>query len=126
MEIKSPFSSRRENCGSPTSSPPTPPSPLPVSTGPDHQRYSFSASPSPSPPFSPPSSRSSPRNSPHFFADLTEYAPLLRNNSLPVATATFSLDRVVDKLAAERSFFDDCLRWLFLRCCCCSRSPLFI
>lgn len=46
---------------SPTSSPPTPPSPLPVSVGPGYQNYFFSSSPSISPPFSP---NSSPQTSP--------------------------------------------------------------
>ncbi|KAK2965477.1 hypothetical protein RJ640_008271 [Escallonia rubra] len=43
---------------SPSSSPPTPPSPLPISVGPGNQRYNFSSSQSPSasPPFSPPPS----------------------------------------------------------------------
>nr|XP_009628806.1 anther-specific proline-rich protein APG-like isoform X2 [Nicotiana tomentosiformis]XP_016449490.1 PREDICTED: anther-specific proline-rich protein APG-like isoform X2 [Nicotiana tabacum] len=41
---------------SPSSSPPTPQSPLPVSVGPAHFPYYFSSSPSPSPPFSPPPS----------------------------------------------------------------------
>ncbi|KAK3004338.1 hypothetical protein RJ639_018562 [Escallonia herrerae] len=43
---------------SPPSSPPTPPSPLPISVGPGNQRYNFSSSQSPSasPPFSPPPS----------------------------------------------------------------------
>jgi len=51
---------------SPTSSPPTPPSPLPVSVGPGYQNYFFSSSPSISPPFSPTSSpQTSPRAAPY-------------------------------------------------------------
>ncbi|XP_056176318.1 uncharacterized protein LOC115666000 [Syzygium oleosum] len=70
---------------SPTSSPPTPPSPLPISTGPGNQKYYFSPSPSPSPPFSPPQSS-------HTSA---ENLPLLQESSGPTRTPplAFSLDR---------------------------------
>ncbi|TKY47974.1 hypothetical protein E2542_SST25388 [Spatholobus suberectus] len=52
------------NFGSPTSSPPTPPSPLPLSFGPGNRTYSFSASSTPSPPFSAPSTHPSDENLP--------------------------------------------------------------
>lgn len=75
---------------SPTSSPPTPPSPLPVSFAPGNRKYSFSVSSSPSPPFSPePSSRDS--------AEPPEKLPLLEEHlhdaTTNVPAAVFSLDR---------------------------------
>ncbi|KAI8544836.1 hypothetical protein RHMOL_Rhmol08G0325800 [Rhododendron molle] len=73
---------------SPSSSPPTPPSPLPVSVGPNHQSYLFSSSPSPSPPFSPPpSSHTSAENIPLLITNDD-------NKSTPrLAASAFSLDR---------------------------------
>lgn len=74
---------------SPPSSPPTPPSPLPISVGPGYYKYCFSSSPSPTPPFSPPLSDHSSIDS----------LPLLHQNMcdpVPPAAATspsaFSLD----------------------------------
>ncbi|KAJ4968691.1 hypothetical protein NE237_015392 [Protea cynaroides] len=102
----------RRSFASPPSSPPTPPSPLPVSIGPGHQKYTFTPSPSPSPPFSPPSSRTS-----------SEIHPLLCKDSpyRPKGPSTFSLDRVSDDLGFQSSCLKDLLEWLLLRCCgCCS------
>ncbi|RDY05471.1 hypothetical protein CR513_10695, partial [Mucuna pruriens] len=65
-------------CSSPTSSPPTPPSPLPISFGPGNRTYSFSASSTPSPPFSiAPSSHPS-------------------HDILPLLHKTFSLDHQLE------------------------------
>lgn len=75
---------------SPSSSPPTPPSPLPISVGPGNRAYPFSPSLSPSPPFSLPNSRSS---SP-------ETSPLLCPNQRclhrPKVPSAFSLDKYVE------------------------------
>ncbi|CAM8940813.1 unnamed protein product [Rhodiola kirilowii] len=106
---------------SPTSSPPTPPSPLPISTGPGNQRYFFTPSPSPSPPFSPPSSC---HNS-------AERLPFLRHegdelqklpDSSRVAASVFSLDhQEPDKMDSQPSCLKDLLEWFVERCCnCCS------
>ncbi|KAG2725821.1 hypothetical protein I3843_01G082700 [Carya illinoinensis] len=104
---------------SPTSSPPTPPSPLPVSVGPGNQKYIFSSSPSLSPPFSPqPSSHTSAENLPLLHAKLS-------GTSLPLAL-TFSLDRrrEPDDLASKNSCLEDLLKWFIEKCCtCCSRPP---
>ncbi|XWS19238.1 hypothetical protein CRYUN_Cryun32bG0113700 [Craigia yunnanensis] len=86
---------------SPTSSPPTPPSPLPISVGPGNQKYLFSPSPTPSPPFSPaPSSQASAEN-----------LPLLHHNptSTPAqGTSAFSLDRKAsDELEDKSSCLKD-------------------
>ncbi|XXG62165.1 hypothetical protein AAC387_Pa05g0586 [Persea americana] len=97
---------------SPSSSPPTPPSPLPVSVGPGHQNYFFSSSPSQSPPFSPHSTHTSPENTPLLHRDLL---------SRPREPSAFSLDKVADELTPQRSTcLQLCLEWLFLRCCRCS------
>ncbi|KAB1220046.1 hypothetical protein CJ030_MR3G007087 [Morella rubra] len=67
-----------------SSSPPTPPSPLPISVGPGNEKYVFSSSPSASPPFSPPPSG-------HTSA---EHLPLLHEDlSRPRVPSAFSLDR---------------------------------
>ncbi|KAA8540165.1 hypothetical protein F0562_024272 [Nyssa sinensis] len=101
---------------SPSSSPPTPPSPLPVSVGPGHQTYFFSSSPSPSPPFSPPPSS-------HTSA---ENLPLLHHklSSPPGAPSPFSLDRYEpDELDSKSSCLRDLFEWLVISCCsCCSWS----
>ncbi|PON53158.1 hypothetical protein PanWU01x14_203890 [Parasponia andersonii] len=80
---------------SPTSSPPTPPSPLPISVGPGNQRYFFSPSPSLSPPFSPPSSS-------HASAELL---PLLQEEKLPSprGPSAFFLDRVEPDILDSKS-----------------------
>uniref|UniRef100_A0A7N0RGN3 Uncharacterized protein n=1 Tax=Kalanchoe fedtschenkoi TaxID=63787 RepID=A0A7N0RGN3_KALFE len=106
---------------SPASSPPTPPSPLPVSTGPGNQRYFFTPSPSPSPPFSPPSS---PHDSAERLPFLRHGGNGLRKRASPTAVASvFSLDRPdPEKLDARPSCLQDLLEWLLERCCnCCSR-----
>ncbi|XAR74054.1 hypothetical protein NMG60_11008219 [Bertholletia excelsa] len=102
----------------PSSSPPTPPSPLPVSVGPGSQNYFFYSSPSPSPPFSPPpSSHTSAENLP-----LLRYK---RSNSGPVLA--FSLDRPINPRrqspSRSSSCLSDWLEWVVLRCCSiCSSS----
>ncbi|KAG5538127.1 hypothetical protein RHGRI_025267 [Rhododendron griersonianum] len=105
---------------SPSSSPPTPPSPLPVSVGPNHQRYFFSSSPSPSPPFSPPpSSHTSADNIPLLITNDDKSTPRL-------AASAFSLDRpaAADDSDSKSSCLKDLLEWLVLRCCnCSSQSP---
>ncbi|KAH7867512.1 hypothetical protein Vadar_034349 [Vaccinium darrowii] len=105
---------------SPSSSPPTPPSPLPVSVGPNHQRYFFSSSPSPSPPFSPPpSSHTSAENIPLLLTHDDD------NSITRLAASAFSLDRPPpDHSDSKSSCLKDLLEWLVLRCCnCCSQSP---
>ncbi|XP_042479182.1 vegetative cell wall protein gp1-like [Macadamia integrifolia] len=94
---------KKRSFASPPSSPPTPPSPLPISVGPGHQKYNFSPSPSPSPPFSPPSSRTS-----------SEINPLLWKDSpsRPRVPSTFSLDRVADELGSHSS--SSCLKDLVM------------
>ncbi|PNX60956.1 hypothetical protein L195_g052202, partial [Trifolium pratense] len=67
---------------SPTSSPPTPPSPLPISYGAGNRKYSFSASSTSSPPFSTPAS--------------AENLPLLHLHKTfdnPNVPSVFSVDR---------------------------------
>ncbi|KAM6561874.1 hypothetical protein CsatB_021872 [Cannabis sativa] len=89
---------------SPSSSPPTPPSPLPISVGPGNQKYFFSPSPSLSPPFSPPPSSSH---------DSTELLHLLQEEKkLPSlrARSAFSLDLVdPDILDSKSSCLKDLL-----------------
>ncbi|KAL6996098.1 hypothetical protein U1Q18_006237 [Sarracenia purpurea var. burkii] len=99
---------------SPSSSPPTPPSPLPVSVGPGNQRYFFSSSPSRLPPFSPPPSS-------HTSA---ENLPLGHHKPIPLAEPlVFSLDRPSSDELGSSSCLKDLLEWLVLRCCsCCSWS----
>ncbi|KAL9680945.1 hypothetical protein QQ045_012726 [Rhodiola kirilowii] len=108
---------------SPTSSPPTPPSPLPISTGPGNQRYFFTPSPSPSPPFSPPSPC---HNS-------AERLPFLRHDdnglqkhvSSRVAASVFSLDRQEPgKMDSQPSCLKDLLEWFVERCCNCCSTPV--
>ncbi|EXC17858.1 hypothetical protein L484_023214 [Morus notabilis] len=84
---------------SPTSSPPTPPSPLPISVGPGNQPYYLSPSPSPSPPFSPASSS-------HTSAELL---PLVQGKvPSPKVSSTFFLDsRGPDDLDNKSSCLED-------------------
>ncbi|KAK9146106.1 hypothetical protein Sjap_006009 [Stephania japonica] len=99
---------------SPSSSPPTPPSPLPVSIGPGYQKYLFSSSPSPSPPFSPPSSCAS-----------HEEIPLLSKKfSGPLRmSSSFNLDHGTSKSGSQISCVKDLLEKLVQRiCCCCTKS----
>ncbi|KAK4261392.1 hypothetical protein QN277_004396 [Acacia crassicarpa] len=104
------------NYDSPTSSPPTPPSPLPVSFGPDNRRYSISASSTPSPPFSPaPSSQSSLEQ---------EKVPLLQEDQPTTATtnlpSVFSLDHQKSQVLEPKSTcLQELLEWFLQRCCCC-------
>ncbi|XP_062109918.1 protein PROLINE CONTENT ALTERNATIVE 22 [Humulus lupulus] len=103
---------------SPSSSPPTPPSPLPVSVGPGNQKYLFSPSPSLSPPFSPPSSSH----------DSTELLHLLQEDKKlpsPRVPSVFSLDLVdPDILDSKSSCLKDLLEWFVERCCniCSNKS----
>ncbi|ONI15032.1 hypothetical protein PRUPE_3G022200 [Prunus persica] len=100
---------------SPTSSPPTPPSPLPISVGPGNQKYIFSPSPSPSPPFSPPpSSHTSAENLPLLHHDQKLSSP-------PVPSSAFSLDyrRPPEDLDSRSSCLADLLKWFIERCCNC-------
>ncbi|MED6197954.1 hypothetical protein PIB30_061683 [Stylosanthes scabra] len=77
-----------------SSSPPTPPSPLPISFGPGNRRYSFSASSTPSPPFSLPSSV-------HSSAD-----------NLPLKASVFSLDyQHPQVLESKSTCFKDFSGW---------------
>lgn len=98
---------------SPTSSPPTPPSPLPISTGPGNQKYYFSPSPTLTPPFSPPQSS-------HTSA---ENLPLLQEASGPSRTPplAFSLDlkRADEAEDSRSSCLKDLLEWFVRRCCNC-------
>ncbi|PSS07236.1 Fer-1-like protein [Actinidia chinensis var. chinensis] len=124
---------------SPSSSPPTPPSPLPISVGPGHQKYFFSSSP----PFSPPpSSRTSAENL-YFFSSSPSPSPPFSpppssqtsaKNLLPAphtVPLAFSMDRPrTDEADSKSSCLKDLLEWLVLRCCnCCvslkisSKSP---
>ncbi|XLR32338.1 hypothetical protein HN51_052303 [Arachis hypogaea] len=94
-------------CESSTSSPPTPPSPLPISFGPGNLRYSFSVSSTPSPPFSPPSS----------IHTSAENLPLLCKASV------FSLDYQHPQVLESRSTcFKDLLEWVLQRCCSCCKG----
>ncbi|KAK4269591.1 hypothetical protein QN277_022729 [Acacia crassicarpa] len=104
------------NYDSPTSSPPTPPSPIPVSFGPGNRRYSFSASSTPSPPFSPaPSSQASLEE---------DKVPLLQQDQ-PTTTTTnlpsvFSLDsQKSQELETKTTCLQELLEWFVQRCCCC-------
>ncbi|XP_028789418.1 uncharacterized protein LOC114745428 [Neltuma alba] len=104
------------NYDSPTSSPPTPPSPLPVSFAPGNQRYSFSASSTPSPPFSPaPSSQTSLEQ---------EKLPLLQqdqpNSDTTNLPSAFSLDlQKSQELEPKSTCLQELLEWFMQRCCCC-------
>ncbi|GMH16071.1 hypothetical protein Nepgr_017912 [Nepenthes gracilis] len=107
----------KKEAASPTSSPPTPPSPLPVSVGPGSQRYLFPSSPSLSPPFSPLSSSHT----------SVEDLPLLKDKShdfvMLAPPLTFSLDLPcypVDS-APQSSCLKDLLEWFVAGCfSCCS------
>ncbi|XP_058092244.1 uncharacterized protein LOC131238617 [Magnolia sinica] len=94
---------------SPSSSPPTPPSPLPISVGPDHQKYFFSSSPSPSPPFSPQTTHTSPESTALLSRELIRR---------PRDPSSFSLEKFSDESGPQSSCLEACLEWLFLRCCC--------
>ncbi|XP_062026248.1 protein PROLINE CONTENT ALTERNATIVE 22 [Rosa rugosa] len=111
---------KRALYASPTSSPPTPPSPLPISVGPGNQKYLFSPSPSPSPPFSPPSSHTSAENLPLLLPEKLQPSP-------KVTPSAFSLDYsrpAPDHLDSRSSCLRDLLEWFIERCCnCCTRSP---
>lgn len=88
------------NTTSTTSSPQTPPTPLPISVGPDNQKYLFSSSPTPSPPFSPP-------HSSH------ESLPLLQQKiSNPTVPSPFSLDLKVSEPEDHLDFKTSCLKHL--------------
>ncbi|KAF6162235.1 hypothetical protein GIB67_008364 [Kingdonia uniflora] len=96
---------------SPSSSPPTPSSPLPVSVGPGWHKYNFSPSPSPSPPFSPPSSHTSTENTPLLNRELG--SPLREPSA-------FSLDQVPpEELGSRSSCLKDLLEFILMRCCRC-------
>ncbi|XP_039121469.1 uncharacterized protein LOC120258181 [Dioscorea cayenensis subsp. rotundata] len=103
---------------SPSSSPPTPPSPLPLSVGPGNRKYPFTPSPSLSPPFSPPSSQySSP-----------EILPLLHEDQREQRREVFCLDTLDDDNSSPSEKwqqFANRLRWLILRFCCCCCSSLY-
>ncbi|GMI91969.1 hypothetical protein HRI_002866200 [Hibiscus trionum] len=86
------------------SPPSSPPSPLPISVGPDNKSYSFSPSP-------PTSSRAS-----------VENLPLLHRNSMSTPaqiTSAFSLDRKAPDEPEEdqSSCLKDLLEWLVQKCC---------
>ncbi|KAI4379238.1 hypothetical protein MLD38_005561 [Melastoma candidum] len=112
-----PMEEKEEDDGrlTPTSSPPTPPSPLPVSVGPGNQKYDFSLSPTPSPPFSP-------HGSSHTSA---ENLPLLAEASIPAEKTplAFSVDCRKDDEADDdsqgRNCLKDLLEWFLRRCCNC-------
>ncbi|KAK7325340.1 hypothetical protein VNO77_29502 [Canavalia gladiata] len=99
---------------SPTSSPPTPPSPLPISFGPGNRKYSFSASSTPSPPFSiAPSSQQS-----------EEKLPLLdKTLGSPNVPTVFSLDlQDPQERESKSTCLKDLLEWFIQRCCnCCNK-----
>ncbi|KAI9087298.1 hypothetical protein K1719_030768 [Acacia pycnantha] len=104
------------NYDSPPSSPPTPPSPLPVSFGPGNRRYSISASSTPSPPFSlAPSSQTSLEQ---------DKVPLLQQDQ-PTTTTTTNLPSVFSlesqksqELEPKSTCLQELLEWLVQRCCC--------
>uniref|UniRef100_A0A2P2IUY7 Uncharacterized protein n=2 Tax=Rhizophora mucronata TaxID=61149 RepID=A0A2P2IUY7_RHIMU len=101
----------KEGYISASSSPPTPPSPLPISVGPGNQKYFFSPSPSSSPPFSPPlSSHTSAENLPLLPEKIASIDVQVRS--------TFSLDQPhPDKSEPKSSCLQDLLLWLLQRCC---------
>ncbi|XP_024462531.1 formin-like protein 18 isoform X1 [Populus trichocarpa] len=89
-------------CGdvTPSSSPPTPPSPLPISVGPGNRKYNFSCSSSPSPPFSPPLSS-------HTSAENLPFLPQRLASPKRVPSA-FSLERPdPDPLDSKSSCLED-------------------
>ncbi|KAL9235551.1 hypothetical protein vseg_010301 [Gypsophila vaccaria] len=87
-----------------------PPSPLPVSTGPNNEKYSFSSSSSLSPSDSPPGN-----------------IYLLHANKLPTsksasAPSSFSVDRIQpadDPSHRTISCLKELVEWLILKCCVC-------
>ncbi|KAL2668679.1 hypothetical protein AAZV13_01G142200 [Glycine max] len=101
-------------CESPTmtSSPPTPPSPLPISFGPGNRTYSFSVSSTTSPPFSlVPSSHPSDDNLPLILHKITNVPPSI-----------FSLD--LQQFQSNTTCLKDLLEWFIQRCCsCCNKFP---
>ncbi|ESW22833.1 hypothetical protein PHAVU_005G185200 [Phaseolus vulgaris] len=98
---------------SPTSSPPTPPSPLPISFGPGNRTYSFSVSSTPSPPFSlAPSSHPSHDNLPLL------PKTLLATTNVPYV---FSLDH--QEFKSKTTCLKDLLEWFIQRCCSCRDKP---
>ncbi|KAK9726794.1 hypothetical protein RND81_05G237400 [Saponaria officinalis] len=108
--------------GSTSSSPSPPrqhPSPLPVSTGPDHEKYSFSQSSSLSPPVSPPGSS-------HTSAEdlCLMHAYKFENRISVSAPSSLSVDRVQptdDSFSESTSCLRELLEWFVHRCCiCCS------
>ncbi|KAF5739230.1 hypothetical protein HS088_TW12G00432 [Tripterygium wilfordii] len=112
---------KRDDHVSPSSSPPTPPSPLPVSIGPGHQKYLFSPSPSSSPPFSPPSTtHPSNENLPLLQEELSHSAAAVAHSP-----SAFSLDRKdPDRVEPESSCLKDLLVWILQKCCSfCSKIP---
>ncbi|XP_056685345.1 uncharacterized protein [Spinacia oleracea] len=97
-------------------------SPIPVSTGPDNLKYSFSSLPAPSPPLSPLGSSNS----------STEKLPLLHNSRVSeikkVSTlSSFSLDQsqsADDSSSQPFSCLLELLEWFALRCCSCCGENL--
>ncbi|KAL9228443.1 hypothetical protein vseg_004026 [Gypsophila vaccaria] len=106
-----------------TSSPSPPqrhPSPLPVSTGPDYEKYSFSRSSSLSPRVSPPGSS-------HTSAEdlrLMHTHKGFENLRSVYAPSSLSVDRIQptdDSYSESTSCLKELLEWFVLRCCiCCS------
>nr|KYP50405.1 hypothetical protein KK1_027770 [Cajanus cajan] len=104
-------------CDSPTSSsPPTPPSPLPISFGPGNRTYSFSVSSTPSPPFSHASSS-------HPSED--NLPLLLKTLDSPDVPSVFSLDlQYPQQFQSKTTCLMDLLEWFIQRCCgCCNKFP---
>uniref|UniRef100_A0A803M9T6 Uncharacterized protein n=1 Tax=Chenopodium quinoa TaxID=63459 RepID=A0A803M9T6_CHEQI len=92
-------------------------SPIPVSTGPDNLKYSFSSLPSPSPPLSPPGSSNL----------LAEKLYLLQDTKVSKSKkaspiSSFSLDhsQPADNSSSQPlSCLLELLEWFALRCCSC-------
>ncbi|PIA25806.1 hypothetical protein AQUCO_10800050v1 [Aquilegia coerulea] len=83
---------------SPSSSPPTPPSPLPISVGPGYDNHA------------------SPQTIPILLQQ--KYLPMEEEPS------TFSLDQTysANQLRSQTSCLKELLVWLLIRCCHCSQS----